>query len=83
MSEHKIIRTLTTGILLAAGAFAQTTSFPKPNYFRETFKAVDNKVVLQPPVRLRISSRTGSWSFRCATFWRWRWPTILTSRCNT
>jgi outer membrane protein TolC len=59
MSEHKIIRTLTTGILLATGAFAQMSSFPKPNYFRETFKAADNKVELQPPVRLKDFVKDG------------------------
>ena len=32
-----LLRTLTTGILLAAGALAQMSSFPKPSYFRETF----------------------------------------------
>ena len=33
-----LLRTLVTGILLAAGAFAQMSSFPKPSYFRETFQ---------------------------------------------
>ncbi len=32
-----LLRTFITGILLAAGAFAQMSSFPKPSYFRETF----------------------------------------------
>lgn len=59
MSEHKIIRTLATGILLATGAFAQLSSFPKPNYFRETFKQVDTKIVLQPPARLRDFVKDG------------------------
>jgi outer membrane protein TolC len=59
MSEHRIIRILTTGILLTAGAFAQTTSFPKPDYFRQTFKNVDTKVVLQAPVRLRDYVKNG------------------------
>ena len=83
MSEHKIIRILTTGILLTAGAFAQTTSFPKPNYFRETFKNVDTKVELQPPVRLKDFVKDGSSSFRCGTIWRWRWPTTPASRFST
>jgi outer membrane protein TolC len=60
MSEHKIIRTLTTGILLATGAFAQMSSFPKPNYFRETFKNVDTRIVLQPPARLRDFVKDGN-----------------------
>ena len=60
MSEHKIIRTLTTGILLATGAFAQMSSFPKPNYFRETFKQIDTKIILQPPARLRDFVKDGN-----------------------
>jgi outer membrane protein len=59
MSKHKIIRTLTTGILLTTGAFAQMSSFPKPNYFREAFKNVDTKVELQPPVRLKDFVKNG------------------------
>ena len=59
MSEHKIIRLLTTGILLATGAFAQLSSFPKPNYFRETFKNADTKIELQPPVRLKDFVKNG------------------------
>ena len=35
-----LLRTLITGILLAAGAFAQVSSFPKPSYFRETFSKI-------------------------------------------
>jgi outer membrane protein TolC len=59
MSEHKIIKTLITGILLTTGAFAQMSSFPKANYFRETFKNVDTKVELQPPVRLKDFVKAG------------------------
>jgi outer membrane protein TolC len=48
-----LLRTLITGILLAAGAFAQLSSFPKPNYFRETFSKAQPKVELKDPVRLK------------------------------
>ena len=48
-----LLRTLTTGILLAAGALAQMSSFPKPSYFRETFSKTQPKVELQDPVRLK------------------------------
>jgi outer membrane protein len=46
-------RTLITGILLAAGAFAQMSSFPKPSYFRETFQKTRTKVELRDPVKLK------------------------------
>lgn len=46
-------RTILTGILLTAGAFAQMTSFPKPSYFRETFQKAQTKVELKDPVRLK------------------------------
>ena len=39
--------------LLTAGAFAQTSSFPRPSYFRETFTPVSTHVELRGPVRLR------------------------------
>ena len=48
-----LFRTLFTGILLTAGAFAQTSSFPKPSYFRETFQRTQTKVELKDPVRLK------------------------------
>jgi outer membrane protein len=48
-----LLRTLLAGILLAAGAMAQLSSFPKPSYFRETFAKSRTKVELQDPVRLR------------------------------
>ncbi|MBS1854537.1 MAG: TolC family protein [Acidobacteria bacterium] len=41
------------GLILSAGAFAQLTSFPKPNYFRETFQNTVPKVELQPPTKLK------------------------------
>ena len=48
-----LLRTLLTGILLAAGALAQLSSFPKPSYFRETFSKTQTKVELKDPVRLQ------------------------------
>jgi len=48
-----LLRTLVTGILLTAGAFAQMSSFPKPSYFRETFQKTRTKVELRDPVRLK------------------------------
>ncbi|MEO8592180.1 MAG: TolC family protein [Candidatus Solibacter sp.] len=38
---------------MAAGAFAQVSSFPKPSYFRETFSKTQPKVELKDPVRLK------------------------------
>lgn len=46
-------RLLLAGLILSAGAFAQLTSFPKPNYFRETFQNSVPKVELQPPAKLK------------------------------
>ena len=48
-----LFRTLFTGILLTAGALAQTSSFPKPAYFREKFQRTQTKVELKDPVRLK------------------------------
>ena len=48
-----LFRTSFTGILLAAGALAQTSSFPKPAYFRETFQRAQTKVELKAPVLLK------------------------------
>ncbi len=48
-----LLRTFIAGILLASGAFAQLTSFPKPSYFRETFSRSTTKVELKDPVRLK------------------------------
>jgi outer membrane protein len=48
-----LLRTFITGTLLAAGAFAQVSSFPKPSYFRETFSKSQPKVELKDPVRLK------------------------------
>ena len=46
-------RLLLTGSLLAAGAFAQMSSFPKPNYFRETFQKTRTTVELRDPSKLK------------------------------
>jgi len=48
-----LLRTFITGVVLTAGAFAQMKSFPKPDYFRQTFQATVPKVELQDPVRLK------------------------------
>jgi outer membrane protein TolC len=48
-----LYRILITGTLLTAGAFAQMSSFPKPNYFRETFQKTQTKVDLRDPVKLK------------------------------
>jgi outer membrane protein TolC len=48
-----LLRPFIAGILLASGAFAQLTSFPKASYFRETFSKSITKVELKDPVRLK------------------------------
>src|SRR3954470_735291 len=48
-----LLRTLLTGTLLAAGAFAQVSSFPKPSYFRETFQKTRTTVELKDPSKLK------------------------------
>ncbi len=45
-------RFIITALLLGAPVFAQMSSFPRPNYFRETFSKPAARVELQPPVRL-------------------------------
>jgi outer membrane protein TolC len=47
-----VLRSFFTGILLTACASAQLTSFPKPNYFRETFQKAKTSVELKDPVKL-------------------------------
>jgi outer membrane protein len=54
-----VSRTLLTGLLLTAGAFAQMTSFPKPSYFRETFRKPTTKVELKAPARINDFVVTG------------------------
>jgi hypothetical protein len=46
-------RILCTGIVLATGAFAQLSSFPKPSYFRQVFQQTSTHVDLRDPVRLK------------------------------
>jgi outer membrane protein len=48
-----VYRYLAIGTLLTASAFAQTTMFPKPSYFRETFRKADTKVELRAPSKLQ------------------------------
>jgi outer membrane protein TolC len=48
-----LLRSLATGLILAASIRAQNASFPSPSYFRETFSRTVTKVELQPPVRLQ------------------------------
>jgi len=48
-----LVRTLVAGILLASGALAQMSSFPKPSYFREAFHKSQTKVTLREPVKLK------------------------------
>jgi len=48
-----VSRFLTSGLLLAAAAGAQTSSFPTASYFRQVFSKTDTRVELRPPVRLR------------------------------
>jgi outer membrane protein TolC len=48
-----VLRTFLTGLVLTAGAFAQVSSFPKPNYFRETFQKARTTVTINDPVKLR------------------------------
>jgi outer membrane protein TolC len=48
-----VSRFLTSGLLLAVAAGAQTSSFPKASYFREVFSRTDTRVELKPAARLR------------------------------
>jgi outer membrane protein TolC len=48
-----LFRLSLAAILAAGAALAQTTSFPKPNYFRETFDKSKTTVELKDPVKLR------------------------------
>jgi outer membrane protein TolC len=45
-------RLTAVALLLMGEAAAQTTSFPKPSYFRETFARTETRVALQDPVKL-------------------------------
>ena len=48
-----LFRSFLAGIILTAGASAQLTSFPKPDYFRETFQKAKTSVELKDPVKLQ------------------------------
>src|SRR5690242_8606003 len=48
-----LFRSLIAGTLMAASAWAQLSSFPKPSYFRETFQKTRTKVELRDAVRLK------------------------------
>lgn len=48
-----LLRSLITGALIAACAFGQQFSFPRPSYFRETFQKTRTKVELRGPVRFK------------------------------
>src|SRR5215831_5002479 len=48
-----LFRSFVAGMILTAGAFAQLTSFPKPDYFRETFQKTKTTVELKDPVKLQ------------------------------
>src|SRR5215472_3093747 len=48
-----LYRSFAAGLILTGAAFAQLTSFPKPNYFRETFNKTVPKVELQAPAKLK------------------------------
>jgi outer membrane protein TolC len=51
--RSRTFRFLLTGIILTAGAFAQMSSFPKPNYFRQVFERTRTDVQLRDPVKLK------------------------------
>src|SRR5262252_9103968 len=48
-----VFRSFLVAILVASGALAQMTSFPKPEYFRETFQKTKTNVELKDPVKLQ------------------------------
>lgn len=52
-------RSLIAGLILPTAALAQLTSFPKPNYFRETFAKTTPKVELQAPAKLKDFVQSG------------------------
>src|ERR1043166_39868 len=47
------LKTLITGMLLTSVALAQMASFPKPNWFRESFQRAQTTVELRDPVKLK------------------------------
>src|SRR6478609_455283 len=48
-----LLKTFITGTLLTSVALAQMTSFPKPDWFRETFQKTQTRVELRDPVKLK------------------------------
>src|SRR5215831_17148371 len=46
-------KTIVIGTLAASAAFAQVNSFPKPDWFRETFQKTNTKVEMRDPVKLK------------------------------
>lgn len=48
-----LCRSFIAGLSLAAAAFGQLASFPKPSYFRQTFSRPVTRVELKNPVRLQ------------------------------
>src|ERR1044071_2872917 len=46
------LKTFIPGLLWTSVALAQVTSFPKPNWFRETFQRTQTRVELRDPVKL-------------------------------
>src|ERR1051325_404348 len=56
---HMSFRPYLVGIVLTSSAFAQLTSFPKPNYFRETFQKTKTTVELKDPVKLQDFVHSG------------------------
>src|SRR5262249_17969581 len=54
--------------LIACPAFAQLTSFPRPNYFRETFSKNVPRVELQAPARLQDAVVSGKLELSLRTY---------------
>jgi outer membrane protein len=50
---------LLSGFLLVTTAFGQIASFPRPDYFRETFFRSQPHIELQPPVKLQDHAANG------------------------
>ena len=48
-----LIRSTLAAFLLVGGAAAQTSAFPTPSYFRETFARTQTRVELKDPVKLK------------------------------
>ena len=48
-----LIRSTLAALLLVGGAAAQTSAFPTPSYFRQTFARTQTRVELNDPVKLK------------------------------